>query len=145
MEPETFTTSHMPATQQFDAWMNWLDGVVDVVPDSSPPDGFPAENQTWEIGGCIVSRVWAPAVRVERTITHVRRSPLDHWVITLSRHATSLVSSGDTTLSVPPGTPILLSLADELKCERGGDQRVQLYMSRDKFPELAPVLDQARG
>jgi AraC-like DNA-binding protein len=145
MEAETFSTSVIPAPQQFDAWMNWFDGVFDVLPRNSPRDGFHAESQTWQIGGCVVSRVRAPAIRVERNVTHVRRSPLHHWVITVSRHATSLVSSGNTTLSVPPGTPFVLSLADELTSERHEDQRLQLYMSRDKFADLAPALDRARG
>jgi AraC-like DNA-binding protein len=30
-------------------------------------------------------------------------------------------------------------------CERSEDQRLQLYMSRDKFVDLAPALDRARG
>jgi AraC-like DNA-binding protein len=135
----------VPAPQQFDVWMDWFDGVVDVLPHSSPRDGFHAESQTWQIGGCMVSRVRAPATRVERTITHVRRNPLHHWVITLSRHTTSLISSGNTALRVPPSTPVVLSLAHELTCERDEDQRLQLYMSRDKFADLAPVLDRARG
>jgi AraC-like DNA-binding protein len=38
-----------------------------------------------------------------------------------------------------------LSLADELTSERPKDQRLQLYLSRDKFADLAPALDRARG
>jgi AraC-like DNA-binding protein len=145
MEAETFTTSNVLASQQFDAWMDWFGGVVDVEPHGPPRNGFHAESQTWQIGGCAVSRLWAPAICVERTVTHVRRNPLDHWVITLSRRAMSRVSNGDTTLAVPPGTPLVLSLADQLRCDRGEDERLQLYMSRDKFADLAPALDRARG
>jgi AraC-like DNA-binding protein len=145
MEADTFTTSNVPASLQFDAWMAWFDGVVDVEPHGPPRNGFYAESQTWQIGVCVLSRLRTPALRVERTIMHLRGNPLDHWVITLSRHARSLVSSGDTTLSVPPGTPIVLSLADELTCDRDEDERLQLYMSRDKFADLAPALDRARG
>jgi AraC-like DNA-binding protein len=145
MKAETFATSDVPAPQQFDAWMAWFDGVFEVLPHNSPRNGFPAQSQSWQIGGCMVSRVQAPAIRVERNIMHSRRNPLDHWVITLSRHATSFVSSRDRTLSVPPGTPFVVSLADELRSERAEDQRLQLYMSRDKFADLSPALDRARG
>ena len=145
MQAETFSTSNLPAAQQFDAWMGWFDGVFDVVPHNSPRLGFCAESQSWQIGGCMLSRVRAPAIRVERKRTHVRRNPLNHWVVTLSRHATSAISSGDTTLEVPPGTPFVVSLADELTSERLEDQRLQLYLSRDKFADLAPALDRARG
>jgi hypothetical protein len=43
MEAETFTTSNVPAPQQFDAWMDWFDGVVDVEPHGGHPrNGFRA-------------------------------------------------------------------------------------------------------
>jgi AraC-like DNA-binding protein len=145
MQAETFSTSNLPAPQQFDAWMGWVDGVLDVVPHDSPRNGFWAENQSWQMGGCMLSRVRAPAVRVERKITHVHRNPLHHWVIALSRRATSVISNRDTTLRVPPGTPFILSLADTLTSERPEDQRLQLYLSRDKFADLAPALDRVRG
>jgi AraC-like DNA-binding protein len=145
MQAESFSTNSLPAPQQFDAWMGWFDGIFDVVPRDPPRIGFRAESQSWQIGGCMLSRVRAPAIRVERNITHVHRNPLNHWVITLSRHATSVISSGDTTLSVPRGTPFVLSLADKLTSERPEDQRLQLYLSRDKFADLAPALDRARG
>jgi AraC-like DNA-binding protein len=145
MKAETFSTSDVPARQQFDAWMDWFDGVFDVLPHQSPGRGFQAQSQSWQVGGCMLSRVRAPAIRVERKITHVRRNPLDHWVITLSREATSLISTGDKTLRVPPGTPFVLSLGDELTSERAEDGRLQLYLSRDRFADLAPALDRVRG
>jgi AraC-like DNA-binding protein len=145
MKAETFSTIDVPARQQFDAWMDWFDGVFDVLPHHSPRGGFQAQSQSWQIGGCMLARVQAPAIRVERNMTHVRRNPLDHWVITLSRRTTSLISTGDKTLSVPPGTPFVLSLADDLTSERLEDGRLQLYMSRDRFADLAPALDRARG
>jgi AraC-like DNA-binding protein len=145
MKAETFSTSEVPAPQQFDAWMSWFGGVFDVLAQDSPRGGFHAHCQNWQIGACMFSSVRAPAIRVERNLTHVRRMPLDHWVITLSREATSLISTGDKTLSIPPGTPFVLSLADELTSERAEDRRLQLYMSRDKFADLAPALERARG
>jgi AraC-like DNA-binding protein len=145
MQADTVSTSDLPVSQQFDAWMDWFDGIFDVAPHHPPRNGFQAQSQSWQIGACILSRVRAPAIRVERSVTHVRRNQLDHWIITLSRHETSLVSSGDKTLRVPPGSPFVLSLADALTSERAEDRRLQLYMSRDKFTDLAPALDRARG
>ena len=142
---ETFSMSSLPARQQFDAWMGWFDGVFDVLPHKSPRAGFCARSDIWQIGGCVLSRVQAPAIRVERNITHLRRNPLNHWVITLSGHATSLISSSDATLSIPPRIPFVLSLADELTSERAEDRRLQLYLSREQFADLAPALDRVLG
>jgi AraC-like DNA-binding protein len=145
MNAETFSTGDVPSTQQFDAWRNWFNGVFDALPHDPPRNGFQAQILNWQIDRCMLSRIWAPAIRVERNIKHVRRDPLDHWVVTSSFQATSSISTGDRTLSVPPGTPFVLSLGDALTSERVEDCRLQLYMSRDKFADLAPALDRARG
>jgi AraC-like DNA-binding protein len=142
---EIFSTSSLPARQQFDAWMGWFDGVFDVSPHHPPRAGFSAQSDNWQIGGCTLSRVHAPSIRVERNITHLRRDQLNHWVVTLGGRATSLIRSRDTTLSVPPGIPFVLSLVDEFTSERTDDQRLQLYLSREAFADLAPALDRARG
>jgi AraC-like DNA-binding protein len=145
MMAETFTTSGVPAPQQFDAWVNWFDGVYDVTPRDPPRGGFRAQSQSRRIGGCMLSRTLAPAIRVVRTMTHVRRNPVDHWVITLSLHTKSSISSGNTAFSVPARTPFVLSLADALTSDRAVDERLQLYLSRDRFADLAPALDRVCG
>jgi AraC-like DNA-binding protein len=135
----------VPSSQQFDAWVAWFEGVFDVRPHVPPYRGFLANSQSWQIGGCMLGRVQAPAIRVERNITHRRRNPLDHWIITVSHQATSFISSRNTSMSVPPGVPFVLSLADDMTSERDEDERLQLYVSRDKFTDLVPVLDRVRG
>jgi AraC-like DNA-binding protein len=108
--------------------VGWLNGVFDVVPQDLPRNGFCAEAQSWQIGGgCLFSRVRTPAIRVERSVADIRRNPLDHWVIALGRYATSVISSGETTLTALPGTPFALSFANELTSERPDDERLQLF------------------
>jgi AraC-like DNA-binding protein len=107
--------------------------------------GFRAESRVWTLDGCALGRVSAPSLRVTRTKTLIRRTPIDHWVLTLGRDVTTAISTRDTTIEAPAGVPFVLSLADELVSERGADERLQLYLARDSFPELAPVLDAARG
>ena len=60
-----------------------------------------------------------------------------------ARHAH--LTTGETTLEVPARTPFVVSLADEMVSERGPDERLQLYLARDRFRDLAPVLDAGRG
>ena len=72
MQVESFSTSGLPAPQQFDAWMEWYGGAVDILPHHPPRTGFRAQRQIWQIGGCIPSRVQVPRARIERNITHVR-------------------------------------------------------------------------
>jgi len=143
MKEDTLSTADLPARQQFDAWMEWYDGIVDIFPHHLPCSGFRAQRRSWQIGGCILSRVQMPAARIERKISHVRRNPMDHWIVTLSGQATVLYSTGDKILSISPGTVYVNSLRYFSAGDRAEDSRLQLYIPRDKFADLAPALDRA--
>ncbi|HEV7256225.1 MAG TPA: helix-turn-helix domain-containing protein [Bosea sp. (in: a-proteobacteria)] len=80
-----------------------------------------------------------------RNRTLLRANPIDHWVITLGRRRT-VGSAGDgVELDVPPSVPYVSSLGRELVSQRSRDERLQLYLPRDSFRELAPVLDAAQA
>ena len=142
MNAEIVSTDGLPAPQQFDAWMGWYGGIVDILPYHSRSSGFRAQRQSWQIGGCILSRVQMPAARIERDITRIRRDPMDHWVVTLTDQARTL-STGDKLLSVAPGTVTVMSMGRASTADRAEDSRLQLYMPRNKFADLAPALDRA--
>lgn len=145
MQPERFDTADAPSADQFEAWLSWFDRVFDVDPGTPPEQGFRATSEIWTLDGCALSRVTAPAVRVSRTRTLIRRNPLDPWCITIGRHTTSSVTSCGRQFEVPPGVPFLISLGSELISQRDQDQRLQLYLSRDDFSDIAPILDASRG
>jgi AraC-like DNA-binding protein len=145
MTPESFTTSSLPAHQQFEAWCAWFDPVFDVATGNPPDQGFSAAVQTWRLDGCALSRVSAPSIRVIRTPTHIRRNPVDHWVITLGGSVTTAIRTDSSSLDAPASVPFVLSLANQLVSQRTRDDRLQLYLARDDFREIASVLDAARG
>ena len=145
MQSEHFDTSGIPLTQQYEAWIGWFDRVFDVAPVAHPDLGFRAASETWAFNGCALSRVSAPPVRVTRTRTLLRRNPLDPWCITVGRQTVTSVTAGARQFLVQPGVPFVVSLGHELVSERDQDERLQLYLSRDGFSDIAPVLDAARG
>jgi AraC-like DNA-binding protein len=92
-----------------------------------------------------MSRTIAPPVDVVRTREHLRRDPVDHWVICYcARGAHSAVTAG-TELEVPARVPYLWSLGQEFLHERTHVDRVQLFLERDGFREIAPLLDATCG
>lgn len=145
MTPETFSTHDLPRHEQYDAWLGWYGSVFDVALPGSPDDGFLAESEIWNLNGFVFSRVSAPPIRVTRSKTLIRREPVDHWAVTVGRRAATRFSSESETSSAPAGTPFVVSLGHEMVSERGHDQRLQLYLQRDHFRDLAPALDAARG
>jgi len=50
-----------------------------------------------------------------------------------------------TWINAPPKSPFAVSLADELISDRAQDERLQLYLNRDSFREIVPLLDASRG
>ena len=145
MTPERFATHSLPAPDQLEAWRGWFRSVFNVMPRQSLDEGFPAEAQFWQLDGLAISRVSAPAIHVVRTNTHIRRNPVDHWVITLGSRVRTAVRTDDALLEAPAGVPFVLSLGNELISERSQDERLQLYLTRNSFCEIAPMLDAARG
>ena len=119
--------------------------MLDVTPMLSTDNEFLATNVVWKLGGLVMSRVLAPPVRVVRTRASVRRDPTDHWVITYAQRGTMIVRAGRGSFQVPAGVPYLWSLGEELESERTRVDRVQLFLSRDAFREISPLLDTARG
>ncbi len=145
MQPERFDTADVPRADQYEAWLSWFDRVFDVEPVTQSQHGFRATSEMWVMEGCALSRVTAPPVRVTRTKTLIRRNPLDPWVITIGRQAASAVTSAGRQFTAEPGVPFVLSLGNELISQREQDERLQLYLSRDDFSDIAPILDSSRG
>jgi len=146
MIPETFATHSLPAAAQFDAWRSWYGSVFESTPQRPVEEGFRAKVSTWVLDGFTLSQISAPAVNGIRTKAHIRRNPVDHWVVTSYRHGTTRIGTQSTSLEPQLGAPFIVSLAEELAAERSNDSdRVALHLSRDRFQAISPLLDAARG
>lgn len=140
-----FSTRPLPARDQRPAWRAWFNPVFDLAWTSEEAhDPFEADIATWAAGGAVFSRVTAPGLHSLRNAAHIRRDPTDHWVIAVGR-AASRIRLPDTELRVAAGAPFVVSLADPVESARGQDDRLHLYLPRDRFSALAPQLDRARG
>ena len=145
MKPEIFATSLRHPREQFEAWREWFSSVFEVTPKDPIGDGFLAETRLWNLGGFAISRTSASPVDVVRTKVHLRRDPVDHWVISYcARGAHSAVTAG-TVVEVPARVPYLWSLGQEFLHERTHVDRVQFILARDTFRDMAPLLDAACG
>ncbi|MBS0562135.1 MAG: helix-turn-helix domain-containing protein [Proteobacteria bacterium] len=145
MSSQEFTTESLPPQQQFQAWRSWFDPVYDTLPHAPPNSGFAARSAIWQFAGGALARVNAPGLRATRTRALIRRTPVDPWIVTIGSGAVTSLSSRRGEISVPAGTPFIVSLGCEFASERGSDSRMQLYLSRDAFPDLAPALDALNG
>jgi AraC-like DNA-binding protein len=145
MTPEIFATNAMRQGDQRDAWREWFSPMLEVIPREPFNSGFPAMNTVWKLDGIVVSRISAPAVRVKRTPSHLRRNPIDHWVLSFCQRGEMTIITERGSLSGRPGVPFLWSLGEPSDAERADTERLQLFLSRDAFQDIAPLLDAARG
>ncbi|HEU5096730.1 MAG TPA: helix-turn-helix domain-containing protein [Reyranella sp.] len=148
MIPVEFTTRALSRHQQVEAWCAWHGSVFDVIRSPVPADkGLPATHLNWKLGSLGVSHVSAPAVHTERTKAVIRRNPIDHWVVTLSKGDTVEYKVRGSSVTVPAGVPFIYSMGDEMASTRSGPSRDRyfFYLSRDDFQSVAVLLDAARG
>ena len=75
MIPDSFATHSLRPRDQFEAWREWFEPVLDVLPKHPTGDEFPAEMHMWKMGGLAVSRTSAPPVNVVRAKNNLRRDP----------------------------------------------------------------------
>src|SRR5262249_23490392 len=121
MIPQTFTTHSLPAADQFEAWRTWYGPVFDSTLQRPAEQGFPAKVLTWILDGFTFSKISAPAVNGIRTKTHIRRNPVDHWVVTSYQRGTTRIGMPSTSLEPRLGAPFIVSLADEVTAQRCDD------------------------
>jgi len=145
MIPASFATQALRPRDQLEAWRDWYSPTFDVVPKRPTGDGFPAEIYLWTLPGLAVSRTSAPSVLIARTKGHLRRDPVDHWVISYCVRGAHFARTAGSELEVPARVPFLWSLGQEFLHERTHVDRLQFLMARDAFRNIAPLLDAACG
>lgn len=138
---DDFSTADLPARTQFDAWQGWYRGVFDVAPHEGAEGGFVARNRSWKLDGLALNFVSAPGISVSRTKALIRREPVDHWAITLAARQVTNLDFGSSCRRAMPGVPFVVSLGQAMTNRRAGDDRIQLYLARDTFYALSPLLD----
>ena len=143
--PDIFSTRALRPRDQFEAWREWYSSVLDVVPKDPIDDGFAGEIRLWNLGGLAMTRTVARSVHIFRTKGHLRRDPVDHWVISYCARGAHLARTADTELEVPARTPYLWSLGQEFLHERTHVDRVQVLVARDAFRDIGPLLDAVCG
>ena len=140
-----FSTLALPPRQQFAAWCAWFEPVFDVaLPADGPHAGFEGEITVWSLGQATLGRVRAPCLHAVRGPRNMRRDPVEHWNIVVGQGDTRLTRAGGS-VTIPALTPFVASLGEVMESERGADDRLQLFLPRDHFASLAPMLDRVRG
>ena len=145
MIPASFATHALCPRDQFEAWREWHQPVIDILPKLPTGEDFPAETHIWKFDGLAMSRTSAPPVHVSRTKGNLRRDPVDHWVVSYCTRGAHFARTAGSELEVPVRVPYLWSLGQEFVNERTDADHAQFFMTREAFRDIAPLLDAACG
>src|SRR6516164_6788802 len=107
MKPDLFATHSLPPPDQFEAWREWYSRIFEVTPKDPVGDGFSGEIRLWNLGGSAISRTIAPASQISRTKGHIRREPVDHWIISYCTRGAHLAQTAGTEVKAAARTPYL--------------------------------------
>jgi len=144
VKPFTFTTEDLKPSEQLKSWQEWFFPAFEIT--SLESDGmFEAQNSLWSLGDLIVSRVFAPSVHVKRTKSNLKKAAADHWVLSCCRHGDTTVRTPKGEFTASGGMPFLWSFGEEFESSRTRVDRIQIFIPRESFNSLAPLLDAARG
>jgi len=150
MESIHFSTEGLRAQDQFEAWREWFGSAFDVHPADSESIGFEAEYRAWQIGDLILPSSVAPPTRTVRSMTNLRRYPVDHWAISWGHDGATHYETKRGELLAPPRVPFVWSAGQvsahtHFPPARGTARRRQLYLPRDSFRDIAERLDATVG
>lgn len=145
----SFSTESFHSRDKYDAWREWFRPGFEVQPSDGENRGFIAHYAAWQVGDLVMTSMAAPPVHSVRLAIHLRRGPVDHWVITYCRDSTTRLETKRWELEARGGVPFLWSLGQpsrhiSMPCST---QRmaVGLCLPRDSFPDMAAQLDSAVG
>jgi AraC-like DNA-binding protein len=143
MDASTFSTRPFAVADQSRVWAEWFQPTFDMQAEAVEQPGFAAEYSIWNVGDIFVTWATGPATRVSRTPRHVRRSPIDHWVLSCCREGTTTISTNGRDLAARAGVPFLWSLGQALEGRSAPAPRLQIYLPRDSFQDMGTMLDMA--
>lgn len=128
----SFTTSHLPAAQQFEAYRADAIGFAELI-EREPGAGCRASYTAWSLGPVVIKQTSSPALDQRRTPAMARRDGLDHWLVSLPVRSPQRIALGGASLDLSAARPMLLSCSESYEMQRPGaeDDWVIAFVARD--------------
>jgi AraC-like DNA-binding protein/mannose-6-phosphate isomerase-like protein (cupin superfamily) len=136
-----FSTEHLPARQQFEAWRARVSSLIDLSPEGDPRAGYVASNRPCHLGAIGYSPVIAPAVGFSRTPVAIRRDSIDHWMVLSVKRGSATFRFDDQVVVARPGVPVILPMGRPHSGQRTDGEWKALFLPRHTFTDISARLD----
>jgi len=138
-----FSTLDLPPEEQFLAWRASYAPMVDLTePDDFTVD-FLGEQVLWDLGHLVFSRVRTDGLGFASLSGHVRRDPVDHWLISVMLSGSSVTIAPKTTFKGHTRSVQIHPLGKVFEGVLTDSEMLQLFVPRDFFRGMVDVLDRA--
>ncbi len=138
-----FSTLDLPREEQFAAWRRSYAPIVDLIGPDNFAVGFAGKQVIWDLGSLVLSRVRTDGLGFASLAGHVRRDPIDHWLISLMLKGSSKTVAPSRTFDGEPGSVQIHPLGRVFEGHLTDSEMLQLFVPRDFCRGMAHVLDAA--
>jgi AraC-like DNA-binding protein len=117
--------------------------MVDLIGPDNSVVGFAGKQVIWDLGGLVLSRVRTDGLGFTSLAGHLRRDPIDHWLISLMLKGRSKTVAPSRAFDGEPGSVQIHPLGRVFEGCLTDSEMLQLFVPRDFCRGMAHVLDTA--
>jgi AraC-like DNA-binding protein len=138
-----FSTTSLPLAEQFAAWRSSYATMVDLGAPDGCTAGFAGDQVIWDLGSLAFSRVKTAGLRFSSLAGHVRRDPLDHWLISVMLKGHSQTVASSHAFDGHAGSVQIHPLGRVFEGHLSDSGMLQLFVPRDFCRGMAHLLEAA--
>ncbi|MBX3532129.1 MAG: helix-turn-helix domain-containing protein [Rhizobiaceae bacterium] len=136
-----FTTEHERPRDQFDAWREITRAISYVEKPDFLDEGYRATLDVHDLGPIQLVSFRQQDVVFDRTADHVRRSGIDHWMLSVVKRGKLHSGTSEREYRASGGSVLFKSFAEPFSGAMEATEFSGIYLSRDDFWYLSDRLD----
>lgn len=138
-----FSTAALPLKDQFAAWRDNFAPMLSFAEPEDLGSGFGGEQAIWDLGSLAFSKIRTEALRFTSLPGHIRRDPLDHWMMTLLLNGRSRTVGPTRVLDCRSGLVQIHPLSRPFEGDVTDSEMLMLIVPRDFCRDAVGTLDAA--
>lgn len=138
-----FSVTGLARSDQFAAWHDTFAPILELTDINDSTTEFRGRQKLWDLGNLVFAQISTDELAFASLPGHVRREPLDHWMITLLRSGKNRTDSERKAFAGGPGEVQIHPLGRPFVGEISKSEMLMLFVPRDFGHETAVALSSA--
>lgn len=138
-----FSTRELPPGDQFAAWRHSFAAMLDFAEPDETSAGFAGTQVVWDLGDLALAQVSTKGLGFAGLAGHIRRNPIDHWLLTLLSEGSSQTTTPSRSFDGGAGSVQVHPLGRAFEGHVTDSEMLLLFVPRDFYRDMAYVLDAA--